>query len=514
MSEILEFPTTLEVSAAPAATDFDDFLGIGDSLDNLAEDHAVAEGEAIGGMAVALPEGTVVDLLATDQPTTNNEPAADAVDADSSGSISSAVQPSEGNAAGSSEINHPLLPGQFDVDDSPKLVVVELTDEQIAERKAKHAAKIHRAETYLSSCVISHKLAREQVKAWKKRIDNAADELESLRGANWNDDDEDGSNEESESLVSIDSPTAEQATEAVSHCAKIVAANDQSDNAWRSVKTADAIDFDKIDGFGKKKREALLEVAPTLGALEDLRAAGGIHGFQSVLPKGIGKNNASDLEDALLNWLAKNRDRAVLAEAAAEASTDTLRDVITGDATAATESATEAVDATSDIGSQRAAPSSVAKIQAESSQVGSELKEVLSEVIGDGIDQPAGTLEPAPVDDNSLPSDAIDARVIARAKELNSGEPNCLAPKSSDNKFWESGYEAADQGAAITDCPYIPGVECDDWLRGFMGFEKLQSFDGDANEVASTEVADDDKPAEQPTKPKRTRKSKKTETPS
>lgn len=68
--------------------------------------------------------------------------------------------------------------------------------------------------------------------------------------------------------------------------------------AWRDVPTATLLDG--VQGLGKKKLETLVDIAPTAGALEDLRAtSNGV--FKSVLPKGFGDKVASAIEDALLN---------------------------------------------------------------------------------------------------------------------------------------------------------------------------------------------------------------------
>jgi hypothetical protein len=91
-----------------------------------------------------------------------------------------------------------------------------------------------------------------------------------------------------------------------------------TDQSWRKV-TIDQLNLSDIKGFGKKKREALAEVAPTLGDLEDLRAQAGAMGLQSVLPNGFGQKICDEIEDKIISWLADNRDRKVLAETAAAA---------------------------------------------------------------------------------------------------------------------------------------------------------------------------------------------------
>ena len=65
--------------------------------------------------------------------------------------------------------------------------------------------------------------------------------------------------------------------------------------------------------FRREKTRSLNRPDPTIGDLEDARAKAGINGFNTVLPKGIGVGAASEIENAMLDWLAKNRDSAVLA---------------------------------------------------------------------------------------------------------------------------------------------------------------------------------------------------------
>lgn len=81
---------------------------------------------------------------------------------------------------------------------------------------------------------------------------------------------------------------------------------DQDDLAWRSVPITD-LDLSKIRGLGTKKREALLDLCPTLGALEDLRAKVGrdAASLPELMPKGIGQQACDQLEELLLDWLAK-----------------------------------------------------------------------------------------------------------------------------------------------------------------------------------------------------------------
>lgn len=83
-------------------------------------------------------------------------------------------------------------------------------------------------------------------------------------------------------------------------------AKPQDDNAWRSASIED-LQLDQIKGFGKKKRDALYEACPTMGDLEDLRAeASKQHKqFSDVLPDGFGQKLADEIENAIIEWMAR-----------------------------------------------------------------------------------------------------------------------------------------------------------------------------------------------------------------
>lgn len=74
---------------------------------------------------------------------------------------------------------------------------------------------------------------------------------------------------------------------------------------WQSITTASLLEG--IDGLGAKKREALIEAFPTLGKLEEARgeASKQFKSFKEVLPRGIGEKIASELEEKMLQTIAK-----------------------------------------------------------------------------------------------------------------------------------------------------------------------------------------------------------------
>jgi len=61
-----------------------------------------------------------------------------------------------------------------------------------------------------------------------------------------------------------------------------------------------------------------------------------------------------------------------------------------------------------------------------------------------------------------------------RADWIASGDADGqLNPANEDVKFWNSGSDAYKRAeSAISDCPYVPGPEMDDWLRGWLYAER------------------------------------------
>jgi hypothetical protein len=74
---------------------------------------------------------------------------------------------------------------------------------------------------------------------------------------------------------------------------------------WRSVATRDLLEG--LKGCGPKKVDAICEIAPTVGALEDLRAqaSSAFEPFKSMLPKGCGEELAQAIEDKMLALMQK-----------------------------------------------------------------------------------------------------------------------------------------------------------------------------------------------------------------
>ena len=74
---------------------------------------------------------------------------------------------------------------------------------------------------------------------------------------------------------------------------------------WRKMSTIDLLGGTK--GLGKKKLESLCDLAPTVGELEDLRgqASRAFKSFKEMLPAGFGDKVASEIEDQIIEHVAK-----------------------------------------------------------------------------------------------------------------------------------------------------------------------------------------------------------------
>ena len=271
-------------------------------------------------------------------------------------------------------------------------------------------------------------------KAAKERLKDAEDQLFDL--LNEAADFEDETIQDAPATLTDAPPSTTQANAATNaHASAAVeggsesaagdAVNSPPSNAWRSesilslnLKTTIA---DKLIEAGYN----------TIGKLEDLRADTFAGGLKSI--KGIGQAKADAIEDAILNWLSKNRDRAVLAAAGAGA--NAVEEV----AETAEESPAEESPATSTEAADEAASGFAA------------------------LDQAATDPDwHATIEERSQ-------QIFFRTGDLSSVSPDdCLSQQLQDSRFWESGYEAYNAGHDLVDCGYVPGGERDDWLRGWM----------------------------------------------
>ena len=79
-----------------------------------------------------------------------------------------------------------------------------------------------------------------------------------------------------------------------------------ADDGWKEVAIEELWATDPIDGFGAKKREAVVDAVVNLGGLEKLRAAVGTDAdhLSKLLPAGIGEKLADEIEERHLNFVA------------------------------------------------------------------------------------------------------------------------------------------------------------------------------------------------------------------
>lgn len=75
---------------------------------------------------------------------------------------------------------------------------------------------------------------------------------------------------------------------------------------WRDVSTESLLAG--LKGLGAKKLEAIIEAAPTAGKLEELRGQASLQHkpFKDVLPKGCGEVLADEIENRLMDLVAKS----------------------------------------------------------------------------------------------------------------------------------------------------------------------------------------------------------------
>lgn len=174
----------------------------------------------------------------------------------------------------------------------------------------------------------------------------------------------------------------------------------EPDQSWRDVPLTELF-AEPIKGIGQKKKEALIELCPTIGAFEDLRARVGKDAatLSELLPDRLGPDAASELEERVLDWL-KTRNQAS--------------------------------------------------------------------------------------------EESPESQVLKRAKEINDGSTNCLDTKHPEGQQWHSsGWSAFGRQIPLIECPYIPGPEQDDWIRGWLAREVVEKYD------SLTESIDDAEPDEQ-----------------
>lgn len=86
-----------------------------------------------------------------------------------------------------------------------------------------------------------------------------------------------------------------------------IVGSENGEDGWRA-KKAKAL-LSGLKGLSEKKMDTLIDVAATVGELEDLRGQASIEGvaFKNVLPKGFGEALAQGIEDRLVEYIAQFR---------------------------------------------------------------------------------------------------------------------------------------------------------------------------------------------------------------
>lgn len=287
-------------------------------------------------------------------------------------------------------------------------------------------------------------------------------------------------------------------------------------NAWRSIP---------IEQLGLKaalQAKLIDSGISTIGQLEDLRASH--DGLKSI--KGVGQAKADAIEEAVLNWLTKNRDREVLQTARNGAASEAVEATASDVKLEIKSGITPMLQAYHD--AKAAAPAGCLLLfkMGDFYESFNEDAEVISKALGLAITERGGcrmvgfphhqleaylgkliaaghraavceqvdkppkgvkishlstislsTTSPAGIaafDPDAQSAAAIEQRAAEllaaqqAADAAGQGE-ELLEPQCSDDRYWNGGVEGFDRGTAIKDCPIAgPSVEQDDWLRGWL----------------------------------------------
>lgn len=196
-------------------------------------------------------------------------------------------------------------------------------------------------------------------------------------------------------------------------------------DAWR------AVPITKLDLPDKLIERLQEDGLDTIGRLEDRRAEIAEH--KAKWPKGIGEAKITKIEDALIDWLTKNRDQAAFSELQSGHASEQPAAEVAADASATDAPAEETTTAATDI-----------------------------------------------VNDEAY----IDA-ISARAVELDTGEPDCLADQMGIG-HWEEGYKHYQAGGELRSCGLRPSPAQDDFIRGWLAAGKIEDWQ-DAEEPPAGE---------------------------
>jgi hypothetical protein len=242
---------------------------------------------------------------------------------------------------------------------------------------------------------------------------------------------------------------------------------------WRLRPTKE-LDFSLVKGLGQKKVSAILETCPTIGDFEDMRAGHSKDGKPGLTQiPGVGVKLAGELENLMLDWLAKNRDWGVLKEASEAQLTPppTLQQTtfLPGDAVATCgnpPSATTSDQQSGDVLPPETTAEPPAAGEASTSEDGQPADE-----------PPAGSLpadkQPSDGKPPPTPQEAAEIAALAsRFKELYSAfrdhGQSGFAAKDEWSQYASMGKDDYINGLKFEDCVFTAGDRQDHWLWGFI----------------------------------------------
>lgn len=280
-----------------------------------------------------------------------------------------------------------------------------------------------RIEREISDLVIERVGIQERNKSIRKRVDCLAEELDGLRKSGpqaiWR-----------TPAAPLEPPARDAAATlpatTTGELMPVVASpSDPGSNEWRKAPVSELTAHGVKPNVLEKLAEASIE---TIGQLVDRQTE--ISQHREKWPKGIGAAKITQIEDAVIAWLTKNRDSAVFQQCQA---------------------------------SQASQADKIDSPPANQSPAGQS-------------SMPAQITENLPSADEweQMSEAKIKKWIIDRSEYVLSG----AAGDSEDSDCWESGSQAFNAGVPMIDCPYIPGREMDDWLRGWCNAFDLYKGNG------------------------------------
>jgi|GEM_PF-5928492 len=322
------------------------------------------------------------------------------------------------------------------------------------------------AETYAADCGLEVMATKDQLKELRQQEKNALESLRDLRekGFNsWRDElieaAKEGQRDRKNSAAAA-RDTAMKPTRPAGQDG----ATATGDDPWRSVPIAE-LDFDSVKGFGPRKREALFAACPTIGEFEDIRAKQFEGGLTSI--DGIGPTLASELENLMLDWLTKNRDKfgEVVESDAEAAATEPAAEPAGENGATGVVLAGASIDAENCVIKFTTRPDAPTTPQSEKQEpTAPEPKPKKPRAANNPPAARKGKLKP---DTHSDTEEGCKARFreIKASFDLSRTE-------DEDLPMWSKGYEAFENGDPYLDCPYSPGGPRTNWLKGWLSSKR------------------------------------------